>query len=372
LPVTDRSLVAAKDKVGLGVVELDTCPLCGSTELESLPVRNLNSRDPARVERMRERFGSEFFVQQRLSICARCNNVFQSSRPTPAALQMLYDSFAETVSKVTPRSENMFEYVFKDNPKDYVHMAAESLEFLDRLDLVDMTNSVLEIRTYGGGLLGLLRERGVSHCEGAYIQEFDREMARRIFEIEELVPFTFTRPIDEFIPARERYDLIVTYEGLTHSPDPVRFLRWIGDHLAERGSAVLFREPDTPAYRRYQPLEVVFNNFHMNLLNRRVAESLIKHAGGLRASLDEDYHPDYARPLYLNIVLTASGTDASAPISGPCYDAHFYRSWIAEDATPRRRALSNARRRLVRLTEPVYVGMRDEIAASLAARLARR
>jgi hypothetical protein len=351
------------------VVELSECPLCGSLVLEALPVRNLNSRDEARIEHMRERLGGDFFVQQRLSICRDCNFVFQSTRPVPEDLEKLYAIFSETVSKVTPRPETMLEYVLKENSKDYVHMPAESLRILDRLGVLEGADYALEVRTYGGSLLALLRERGIGHVEGAYIQEFDAQAARRMFGIERLVPFSFARPIREFQPERDSYDLIVTYEGLTHTPDPVGFLRWIRDHLSEKGAAVLFREPDTPAYRRYQPLEIVFNNFHMNLLTGSSIEALVAAAGGLRATLHCDYHPGYAQPLYRNVVLERD--DAATPElrpRGDGYDASFYRSWIAADDSPRKRRLSGMRRRLTRLLEPAAATVREEVAVTLRRR----
>ena len=85
---------------------------------------------------------------------------------------------------------------------------------------LDGVESALELRTYGGGLLAILRERGVAHVEGGYIQEFDGALARRLFGIENLTPFSFAQAPSEFEPSRRQYDLILGYEALTPLPGP--------------------------------------------------------------------------------------------------------------------------------------------------------
>ena len=357
------------------VAEVDTllenvaaCPACGSPELRELPVRNLNSRSPERIAQMTEALGGDFFTKQRISICGGCGHVLQTTRPKGESLQRIYDRFAEAVSKVTPTDGNMYEYLLKENPKDYVDMAAKSLEFLDEHGLVEGVRSVLELRTYGGGLLAMLRERGVEHVEGAYIQDFDASLARRVFGIERLDPFSFARPVSDYTPERASYDLIVSYEALTHSLDPVGLLRFVRDHLSERGVAVLLREPNTPAYRPYQPLEVVFNNFHMNLLTPSSIERLVGRAEGLAVEMYDEHHRDYVKPLYLNLVLRRGAPPA---VSASPYDEAYYRAWIAEDAAGRRQTVSGVRRRLRRIGEPLGAALRDEIAPAVRARLGR-
>ena len=51
------------------------------------------------------------------------------------------------------------------------------------------------------------------------------------------------------------------------------------------------------------PLEIVFNNFHMNLLTRDTLVGLVGRAGGLSVEVHDDYHPSFASPLYLDAVL---------------------------------------------------------------------
>jgi hypothetical protein len=329
------------------LVDLEACPLCGSSGLEELPVRNLNSRSPARIEQLRRVVGSDFFVGQRISICQDCGLVFQSTRPRPEPLERLYANFAASVSKITPTAESMFEYIFVENAQDYIHAPAKSLAFLDEHGLLEGVESALELRTYGA-LLGLLKERGVTHTEGLYVQEFDADLARRVFGVDELRPFSFARPIEDYRPARDEYDLIVAHEGITHSLDPVGFLRGIRDHLSERGKAVLFREPNTPEYRRYMPLEMVFNNFHMNLLTEPTARALVARAGGLSVDVFKERHPSFAKALYLDLVLRRREGDSEAAADGR-YGASYYRSWITWDARPERKPIRAARRSLARL-----------------------
>jgi Methyltransferase domain len=351
------------------IEQQQTCPICGSRDLDPLDVANMNSREPARRDRLAEVLGGDFFVQQKISYCRGCGHVFQSTRPTGPALQRIYDRFATAVGKVTPTDDNMVEYFLRHNAKDYVDMNAKTLAFLDELGVVDGATSALEVRTYGGGLPAMLRERGVGYVEAGYLQEFDAAMARRMFGIENLTPFAFTRPIDEFTPARERYDLIVAYEALTHSPDPMAFLHWVRDHLSENGTAVLLYEPNTPAYRQYQPLSVVFNNFHMNLLNEATSRQLVAHAGGLSVDVHQSRHRDYVAPLYLDLVVRHGGA-ASGPPENP-YDAGYYRSWIAADASPRKRKVTELKRRLTRVMQPVKLGASREFGDLVPARLRR-
>ena len=124
---------------------------------------------------------------------------------------------------MTPTSETAVEYFLAENSKDYVQMPAKALKFLDEHGLLDGVESALELRTYGGGLLAILRERGVAHVEGGYIQEFDGELARRLFGIENLTQFSFAQAPSSSRPPRAEYDLILGYEALTH-PDPVGLL----------------------------------------------------------------------------------------------------------------------------------------------------
>ena len=143
------------------------CPLCGSERLQELPARNLNSRDPKRAQRLEELVQDDFFLDQKISICSDCSYVFQSVRPVPEGLERLYANFAGTVAKVTPTSETAVEYFLAENSKDYVQMPAKALKFLDEHGLFDAVESALDLRTYGGGLLPILRERGVAHVAGS-------------------------------------------------------------------------------------------------------------------------------------------------------------------------------------------------------------
>ena len=311
-------------------------PLCCSERLQELPARNLNSRDPKRAQRLEELVQDDFFLDQKISICSDCSYVFQSVRPVPEGLERLYANFAGTVAKVTPTSETAVEYFLAENSKDYVQMPAKALKFLDEHGLLDGVESALELRTYGGGLLAILRERGVAHVEGGYIQEFDGELAKRLFGIENLTPFSFAQAPSEFEPSRPQYDLILGYEALTHSRDPVGLLSWIRDHLTSEGKAVLFWEPNTPAYREFMPLEIVFNNFHMNLLTRDTLVGLVDRAGGLSMEVHDDFHPSFASPLYLDAVLRRAGSDdGSGPVTVKSeYDEEYYRSWLKWDTHP--------------------------------------
>ena len=142
------------------------CPLCGSERLQELPARNLNSRDPKRAARLEELVQDDFFLDQKISICGDCSYVFQSVRPVPEGLERLYANFADRREgdadlgdggRVLPRGE--LQGLRPD--------AAKALKFLDEHGLLDGVESALELRTYGGGLLAILRERGVAHVEVA-------------------------------------------------------------------------------------------------------------------------------------------------------------------------------------------------------------
>jgi hypothetical protein len=350
------------------IEQVTACPLCGSTRLEELEARNLNSRDPARAARLAELVDDDFFHAQKLSVCRDCSFVFQSTRPVPEALERLYAHFAGTVAKVTPTAETAVEYFLVENSKDYVHMPSKALKFLDEHGLLNGVQSVLELRTYGGGLLAILRERGVAHIEGAYIQDFDAELARRLFGIEQLTPFSFARPLSDFEPALPRYDLILGYEALTHSRDPVALLGWIRDRLAPAGKAVLFWEPNTPAYREYMPLEIVFNNFHMNLLTRDTLVALVERSGGLAVKMFDDYHPSFPSPLYLNAVLRPlAGADAAGlrqTVRSP-YGEEYYASWLKWDTHPILRPIGKVGRGLRRVARGSVRTVRTELAPLL-------
>jgi SAM-dependent methyltransferase len=321
---------------------LFACLVCGGERLQRLPVRNLNSHDPVRAARLAQLLGDDFFLEQAISVCASCDHVFQSTRPTPRGLATLYERFSESLAKSPPTEATMVEYVLRTNAKDYVSLVAGTLEMLEEQRLLDGVQSVLEIRTFGGALLAMLRGRGVDHCEGGYIQEFDADVARRMFGNDRLVPFSFASPIDEFQPQLDQYDLIILHEGLTHSHDPARLLAWVADRLSPTGSAVFFREPDTPAYRPYLPLEIVFNNFHLHLFNGATLMALAqREAPRLSHKLVAERHPAYRRPVYLDLVLQpANGSVDSAP-QPRRYDVDFYRSWIRRDES---RVLQVARR----------------------------
>lgn len=350
-----------------GLLELlEACPLCGSGDLTRLPVANLVSRDAGQLATVTEALGGERFpAAQSLAVCEACDSVFQAQRPNERGLELLYERFATALGKETPTAEHMLEYVVKVNAKDYVQMVGASLEFLDRHGLLDGVGAVLELRTFGGGLVGLLKERGIAHVEAGYIQDFDAEAARRIYGIEALEPFSFARGLDEFRARRERYDLIVAYEALTHARSIPEVLDWIAGHLEADGRAVLFREPDTPAYREYFPLEIVFNNFHQHLLDRTRLRRLFADDGRFDVEAWEERHPGFARPLYVNLVLrpTVGAASVTIPGAGPRYGTRFYRSWIARDASRVRRFGE----RTARMAERKSRG-----AAFRARRLARR
>jgi hypothetical protein len=312
--------------------ELVACPMCGSGDLDRLPVRNLNSRDPVRAANLMELLDDDFFLHQAISICASCRHVFQSTRPTRAALGQLYERFTESLAKTRPSRATMVEYVLRTNVKDYVQSVANTLETLERIGLLEGARSALEVRTFGGGLLAMLKGRGVEHCEGAYLQEFDAEVARHMFGIDRLWPFSFARPIEDFETQLEHYDLIVLHEGLTHSHEPQRLLSWVSDHLSPRGAAVFFREPDTPAFRPYLPLDVVFNNFHLHLFNSATLSDLARdHTSRLSFELIAERHPSYRKPVYVDLVLRLGVSARPSAPEPPRPDLGFYQSWIRRD-----------------------------------------
>ena len=352
------------------IERVTACPLCGSSRLRELPARNVNSRDPKRAARLAELVQDDFFLDQKISICADCSLVFQSTRPVPEALERLYDHFAGTVAKVTPTADTAVEYFLAENSKDYVQMPAKALKFLDEHRLLDGVQSALELRTYGGGLLAILRERGVAHVEGGYIQEFDGELARRLFGIEHLVPFSFAQEPSEFEPSLPQYDLILGYEALTHSRDPLALLAWIRERLTPTGAAVLFWEPNTPVYRQFMPLEMAFNNFHMNLLTRDTILGLLERTEGLAFELFDDYHPSFPPPLYVNAVLRQAATAAESQqaLVNSRYDEDYYRSWLKWDTHPVLAPVGKVGRGLRRLA----LGSSRSLRAELAPLLRRR
>lgn len=340
------------------------CPSCGADGLDPLPTRNLNSRDAQRSERLKAYLGDDFFLHQRLARCRSCDLVFQEVRPTEQALQGLYDHFAAAVAKVTPTPETAVHYLLVDNTQDYVHGVGRALDFLDRIGATDGVRSVLELRTYGGGLPALLQERGVEHVEAAYLDAFDASMAQRLYGLDRLTPFSFAAPIGELDVQRERYDLIVSYEGLTHSPDPRAFVEWIVAHLEPGGRAVLLREPNTPEYRRILPLEMVFNNFHMNLLTPASALALVAGATDLPCRLYPDHHPAYPYPLNLNIVIGDVAAEAEAvPHEDRAHPLDWWMGWIRSERHPVRSNLIRVRRAGARVGSPAVQALRRELRA---------
>jgi SAM-dependent methyltransferase len=327
--------------------KVNSCPLCGSDSFEELEVRNMNSRDPVQARRLAEAIGSDFFVHQRLSVCRQCHHAFQSVRPAPTSLESLYGDFTLALAKVTPDESNMFEYFLRHNVKDYAQLIGRSLEILDHQGLLEGAESALEVRTYGGSLAAMLRERGVPYVEAAYIQEFDALMARRVFGLSNLVPFSFARPISEFEPSREEYDLIVMYEALTHSPDPHAVLDFLDRRLTEGGRAILFREPDNPRYREYLSLDVVFNNFHLNLFNFDTMRNLFRDDGRFALRVLRERHPNFPTPIYFTCILSRrEGGAVSEPPVEVRWTESFYRSWIRRDRSGVRQKLSGLARRL--------------------------
>jgi hypothetical protein len=156
-----------------------------------------------------------------------------------------------------------------------------------------------------------------------------------VFGLEHVSVFGFDAPLAEAPLARDRYDLIVLHEVLTHSPDPHAVLDWVDERLAAGGRAVFYREPDTPAYRPYQPLEIVFNNFHLNLFSAASLARLIAGDGRFSARLYDDTHPSYTTPVYVNVVAERGNGDVSpAP---PVHPPAFYDSWLARDRSAVRR-----------------------------------
>lgn len=306
----------------------------------------MNARDPERIHEFARLLGSPFFTEQSLAICLSCDHLFQVRRPTPDGLVQLYAAFANTLGKIAPSEDNMIEYLLRYNPKDYVTAVARSVAFLDHHHLLDDVSSSLEIRTYGGALTAILKERGVAHCEAAYMSDFDAKLAQRVFGVSHLHPFSYANDLTDLLPSLPTYDLIVMYEGLTHSRDPLQVIRWLRNHLSENGRAVLFREPNTPAYRRYFPLEIVFNNFHLHLFSKATIGTAIEQVGGLQGELCDDYHQSYPSPLYVTVILRKGKRDredreelTSAGSPGPRYGLRFYGSWIARDKS-RRRAIA--------------------------------
>ena len=340
------------------------CPSCGAADLDPLPTRNLNSRDAQRTQRLRAHLDDDFFVHQQLAVCRGCDLVFQEVRPTAQALQGLYDHFAAAVAKVTPTPETAVHYLLVDNPQDYVHGVSRALAFLDRIGATDGVRSVLELRTYGGGLAALLQERGVPHVEAAYIDDFDASMAQRLYGLDRLTGFSFAAPIDDVVVERERYDLIVAYEGLTHSRDPRAFVAWLAAHLEPGGRAVLLREPNTPEYRKILPLEMVFNNFHMNLLTPASAVALVRGATDLPCRLYPDHHPAHPYPLNLNIVIgdVAAGGE-EVPHEHRAHPHEWWMGWIRAERHAVRSNVIRVRRAGARVAAPLAQAVRRELGA---------
>jgi methyltransferase family protein len=342
------------------IEELHVCPLCGSARLERLIVRNMNARDPERIREFARLLGSAFFMEQSLAICLSCDHLFQVRRPTPDGLVQLYAAFANALGKIAPSEDNMLEYLLRHNSKDYVTAVASSVAFLEHHHLLDDVSSALEVRTYGGALTAILQERGVAHCEAGYTSDFDAKLAQRVFGLSHLHPFSYSTGLTKFMPSLPTYDLIVMYEGLTHSRDPLGVIEWLRTHLSENGHAVLFREPNTPAYRRYFPLEVVFNTFHLHLFSKTTIDTAINRVGGIHGELLDDYHESYPTPLYISVILRNSSEGKSdreevisASLLRPRYGYRFYASWIARDKSRRRaiaeRAVGKMRRELSRV-----------------------
>ena len=357
---------------------VETCPICAGRERVELPTPNLNSRDAARSARLRAALGDDFFVHQRIAFCLGCDHVFQHLRPTDWALGRLYDRFAKAVAKVTPSAEQMVHYLLVDNAQDYVHFAAKTEHFLDRVGALDGARSALEIRTYGGSLCALLRERGVEHVEAAHISDFDAAMARSLFGLEHTVPFSYAEPIEQFSPCLERYDLIVLSEGLTHSKDPAALLGWLGERLAPGGTVLLQREPNTPRYRRLFSLAAVFNNFHMNLLNLRTLDALLSRSTDLPHTFAPEWHPNYAHPLYVNVLIGAGAEQARArhlalePADEQRYPLDYYRSWIRWEADPGLATALKIGRAVSRISSALGKSVRDEVPSGAVERIRRR
>ena len=343
---------------------LEWCPSCEGARFEPLPVCNLNSRDAQRSARLQARIGDDFFLHQRIALCETCGFVFQDVRPSPLALQSLYDHFPAAVAKVTPTPESAVHYLLVDNPQDYVHGPGKALTFLERIGAIDGVRSVLELRTYGGGLAALMRERGIEHVEAAYIDGFDAAMAQRLYGLQHLTPFSFAAPIEEFGADRERYDLIVAYEALTHSRHPRALVRWIAEHLEPGGRAVLLREPNTPEYRKILPLEMVFNNFHMSLLTPATTRALVARSSRLPCRLYPDFHPDFPYPLYFNVVLgDVSGDGEHVPHDDRLQPRRWWMSWIRWERSPALSVLVRARRATRRIGAPLWQSLRYELSA---------
>jgi SAM-dependent methyltransferase len=174
-----------------------------------------------------------------------------------------------------------------------------------------------------------------------------------LFGLSTLTPFSFVDPIEEFRPRHDRYDLIVMYEGLTHSRDPRAVIRWLRSHLEPGGVAVLLREPNTPQYRRYFPLSVVFNNFHYGLFTEATIRRLIE-SEGLACEFHDERHDSFPDPLYLNVIIrdggerSATGRRVEAPVR-----EEFYRSWVREENNRIVQSIVNTRRGLNHLFGPV-------------------
>jgi hypothetical protein len=324
------------------IEKVRSCPLCGGTDLHRLAVPNLNSRDPALTNALAQLVGGDWFVRQQLSLCQGCGHLFQSSRPTQAGLAALYTHFAAALGKQPLSGNAPLRAILLDNKKDYVDLPARSFRFIEQHGLIDGAKSLLELRTYAGVLPALLREAGLDHVEVGALQDFDRASAGQLFAIDRVVDFRYSSSLNELQVERERYDLIVMYEGLTHARDPIESLRWLRDRLAPQGAAVLFREPNTPAYRSDFPLEIVFNNFHMHLFSRTTLSYAVHAADGLTVDIHEETHPQFDAPLYLTAILRRGD---HPPVSVDArQELRFYERWQQRDGSRVRRLGHRVRR----------------------------
>lgn len=153
--------------------------------------------------------------------CPGCGHIYQSPRPTGAALAARYDS--EYADYEVENSENFLDLMLK---------GLDDLRVFERIDRAHGPTSVLDVGCATGALLEYLAERGfrvqgVEPCAPA--AEYGR--TRRGVAIQ-----TGTL---EALASTERYSVIHSSHVIEHVPDPRAFLREIHGRLEPNGFAVI-------------------------------------------------------------------------------------------------------------------------------------
>ena len=280
------------DPEGREWLELDACPVCGSSERTLVNPWNKFILIPKAPDQTSARYD--------YAVCHACGVLYATRRPSGTRYHFLLEHFGEVVAKrgsrgtgeITNRLLN--PYPLSDDDREELrrlashgvfvsdHLGLTGKQYLaplmrDRFEncvhtdiigsLIEPRNArVVEVRSRAGTILDGLRRAWGATVYAMPIWESQQFLLRELFDIT-------TSPLIDFehfqIPFDGEFDLIICNHMFTHALRPRDFFAELRRKLKPGGHVYLYKEPDDAEFLTgNQSMFATLNPLHMQAFDQ--------------------------------------------------------------------------------------------------------